>query len=71
MMFRRHMQDIRQRMDHFEQLVEVKGHKDLRDLVVLDAVVEVEIDSSKGNLQFTIYNFTNVRRGITSWLSNH
>ena len=23
MMFRRHMQDIRQRMDHFEQFVEV------------------------------------------------
>ena len=54
MMFRRHMQDIRQRMDHLNNLVEVKGHKDLRDLVVLDAVVEVEIDSSKGNLQFII-----------------
>ena len=35
-------------------LVEVKGHKVLRDLVVLDDVVEVEIDSSKGNLQFII-----------------
>ena len=69
MMFRRHMQDIRQRMDHFEQFGRSKGHKDLRDLVVLDAVVEVEIDSSKR--KFTIYNFTNVRRGITSWLSNH
>ena len=54
MMFRRHMQDIRQRMDHFEQFGRSKGHKDLRDLVVLDAVVEVEIDSSKG--KFTIYN---------------
>ena len=30
MMFRRHMQDIRQRMDHLNNLVEVKGHKDLR-----------------------------------------
>lgn len=54
MMFRRHMQDIRQRMIILNNLVEVKGHKDLRDLVVLDAVVEVEIDSSKG--KFTIYN---------------
>ena len=69
MMFRRHMQDIRQRMDHFEQFGRSKGPQDLRDLVVLDAVVEVEIDSSKR--KFTIYNFTNVRRGITSWLSNH
>ena len=72
MMFRRHMQDIRQRMDHFEQFGRSKGQQGFerfggfgrrgggRDRFF-----------KKGNLQFTIYNFTNVRRGITSWLSNH
>ena len=64
MMFRRHMQDIRQRMDHFEQF----GRKDLR----------FGGFGRRGGgrdrffkRKFTIYNFTNVRRGITSWLSNH
>ncbi len=47
MMFRRHLQDIRQGMDHFEQFGRSKGPQGFEDLVVLEDVVEVEIDFSK------------------------